>query len=141
MNYKILDHTADIKAEIYGVDYNDLFKSAHLLWLNIVSDIKTIKLCNSKEIFTLCEENIEYLLVEFLKELNYYLAVRKKLLVNPEISINLMDKTYNLNCLANSIDIYNKDILIKEEIKAITLHNLSIKKVNNNYVATIIMDL
>ncbi len=139
--FKLLNHTADIKLEIYGTDVNDLFNSAYLAWFNIVGEIIEIKNKYEEVEISIIENNLEYLLVEYLRELNYYLTVKKIFLINPKISINKNEDFYTINCKLKGLSMKDCNIIIKEEIKAITLHNLSIKSINNKQVATIVLDV
>ncbi len=80
MKYKILDHTADIKIEIYGESLKILFENAHKAWLDIINDNK-LKINNNELTITIKENSLEFLLLEYLKELNYYLTVKKTILI------------------------------------------------------------
>lgn len=138
--YKILDHTADIKIEIYGESLKFLFENAHKAWLDIISD-SDLPLSFKELSFNIAETNLEFLLLEYLKELNYYLTVKKTILINPDIYISFNNNVFELTSKVNVIEINNKNISIKEEIKAFTLHELNIVNANNNYMATIIIDV
>lgn len=139
--FKLLNHTADIKIEIYGNDINDLFNSGYLAWRYIVSEINEIKTEDKDIKISITENNLEYLLAEYIKELNYYLTVKKIMLINPKIAVTQDDKKYTINCEFMGLSINENDIIIKEEIKAVTLHKLSITNSNNKLIATIILDV
>ncbi len=140
MKYKILDHTADIKIEIYGESLKILFENAHKAWLDIINDNK-LKINNNELTITIKENSLEFLLLEYLKELNYYLTVKKTILINPKINISANNNVFEIKSKVNVIEINSKNISIKEEIKAFTLHELNIINENNSYKATIIIDV
>ncbi len=139
--FKLLNHTADIKVEIYGNDINDLFNSGYLAWRYIVSEINEIKTEDKDIKISISENNLEYLLAEYIKELNYYLTVKKIMLINPKITFTQNDEKYTINCEFTELNINENDIIIKEEIKAVTLHKLSITNSNNKLIAKIILDV
>lgn len=140
MKYKILDHTADIKIEIYGESLKILFENAHKAWLDIINDNK-LKINNNELTITIKENSLEFLLLEYLKELNYYLTVKKTILINPKINISANNNVFEITSKVNVIEINSKNISIKEEIKAFTLHELNIINENNSCKATIIIDV
>lgn len=140
MKYKILDHTADIKIEIYGESLKILFENAHKAWLDIINDNK-LKINNNELTITIKESSLEFLLLEYLKELNYYLTVKKTILINPKINISANNNVFEITSKVNVIEINSKNISIKEEIKAFTLHELNIINENNSCKATIIIDV
>lgn len=138
--FKILDHTADVMFEIIGKNYNELFFNAHLAFINFTC-YKYNTNSNGNLIINLQETSLEYLLLEYLKKINYYLTVKKLLLINPVITINTLDNNYNVVSNCEYLDIRLTDIKIKEEIKAFTLHNLKIKQNKDKYKVKILLDI
>lgn len=138
--FKILDHTADVRFEIIGKNYNELFYNAHLAFIIFTCD-KFKNQTNGNLIINMQETSLEYLLLEYLKEINYYLTVKKLLLIKPIITINTLDNNYNLVSKCEYLDIRLTKTKIKEEIKAFTLHDLNIEQQENIYKVKILLDI
>ncbi len=138
--FRILDHTADVRFEIIGKNYNELFYNAHLAFISFTC-VKFKNQSNGNLFINMQETSLEYLLLEYLKEINYYLTVKKLLLIKPVITISTLDNNYNLVSNCEYLDIRLTKTKIKEEIKAFTLHDLNIEKQENIYKVKILLDI
>ncbi|MDH7605272.1 MAG: archease [Melioribacter sp.] len=141
MPYKFIEHTADIAIEVEGKTIEDVFISAFYAWKEIVLETTNIKNEQSKK-FIFNSKTLEELLIEFLGELNYQLYT-KKWVVN---SINkiLIEKTSELFHLDFEVfgeSLKNKNHLVKEEIKAVTFHQMKIEEKNGNLSTIIVFDI
>ena len=138
--YKEIDHTADMAFEVSGKSLEDLFIASAEAWRSTVSDEKVISGKESKKI-VLGSSSGELLLVEFLNELNFLLLTRKWMF-NRIIKIKIIfeNNEWALNC-----EIEGEPILsgakIKQEIKAITFHQMEIKKIGNNFSTLLVFDI
>lgn len=141
MSYKFIDHTADIAVQVESDTLEGLFTDAAYAWREAVADRsgKTIK--NNKKI-KIEEENKEILIVAFLDELNYLLFTKKWLMYKIiSLKISKLSKSYYLDAVIAGEE-YNKEkILLKEEIKAVTYHNLEITNTINGYKVLIVFDI
>lgn len=140
MSYKFLDHTADIAVEVHADTIEDLFISAAAAWSEAVIEFNE-EGQQEKRIY-LSESTLEELLVSFLAELNY-LLYSKRWMFNRIISIVLEPRqgTWNLNCLITGNELNNKEYTIKEEIKAVTFHQMLIQQLEGQYTTRIIFDI
>lgn len=139
--YKIeqIDHTADIGYHITSDSIEDLFKGAVLALYNTVIDLKHVKSGQQYQ-FSLNNQDMDDLLYSCLKMCldHYYqtgfiaknilfLEIRNKaelkiMLEGSQLTDSLKDK-------------------LKYDIKSITYHQLSIKKVKQGFASNIILDV
>ena len=140
-NYKFIDHTADIAIEVSGNTYAELFIAALAGWKDSVIKVSTKKRELIKKEIVLEEYSIEELLVSYLQELNY-LFENKKLFpagLN-DIHIEQKDDRFLLRSVIRFASA-TADDEIKTEIKAVTFHQLDIKKVNEVYKTILVFDI
>ncbi len=152
MSYKIIEHTADIGiyAEANSLEnlfidfafgfkeltYNTTSISNSFSMNNIVVEQFEI---NNIELST---NTYEELLIYFLDELNYNLITEQLLFHSiDKLKIYESDNLKSFISIINFIK-YNSAIhQLKSEIKAVTFHQLEIKKMNDKYFATVIFDI
>ena len=139
-NFKYFDTTADIGIEVESDNITDAFKNSAFGTLNLITDIEKIEKKITKEI--VIESEDEYgLLYDWITELLILLD-----------SENFMASEYNINIEKNSDeyilhgkisgDTYSTDkYSYKTEVKAITYHEINIKKKDNTYKIKFILDL
>ncbi len=134
--YKLISHTADIGIKVKGKTLKGLFKNSAFALFDIISDLNRIKV---KEDFklNLKSENLEELLHDWLKELLFQCNVN--LFVFKEFHIARLNNT-SIESTAIGEHITSKDIL-KTEVKAVTYHNLAVKKEKDIWKAEIIFDV
>ena len=138
--YKFLDHTADILFEAYGKSLSEVFKNAALATFETQVNLKTVSSKIKKNI-KLKNENIENLLFDFLEEL-IYLKDAKYLVFNKfKVKISKTNNIYKLEAVAEGEKINPKKQELKIDVKAITLHEFSLKKIKNGYKARVILDI
>ncbi len=140
-NYRYIDHTADIAIEVSGNSYTELFIAALAGWKD--SSIYSPAGERSIEIMeiTFSEKSVEELLVSFLQELNY-LFENKKLFPAElrDLHIEQKDDQFLLKSVIGFAPVSSSDE-VKAEIKAVTFHQLDIKRVNNVYKTLIVFDI
>ena len=138
--YKFIDHTADIACEVTGDTLEELFIASAEAWRSSV--VEETKYCK-KEIkkFKLKASSKEQLLVDFISELNFNLFVRNWLL-NLVLILEIKQKngTWFLSTEAEGMPI-SQDVEIKQEIKAVTFHQMNIEKTGNQYRTFIVFDI
>jgi len=139
-NYKFIDHTADIACEVSGDSLEELFTASVEAWRSSVvgetnESNREIKKLNLKA------SSIEQLLVDFISELNFNLFVRNWL-INLVLVLEIKQKndTWFLSTEIEGTPI-SKDVKIKQEIKAITFHQMNIEKTENQYHTLIVFDI
>ncbi len=140
-SYKYIDHTADIAIEVSGSTYAELFIAALTGWKDSIIKVSQIERTTEKKEITLSEHSAEELLVSFLQELNY-LFENKKLFPAELNDIHIEQE--NDQFLLRSVILFTSvaaDDEVKTEIKAVTFHQLDIKKVNDVYKTLIVFDI
>ena len=122
--YKQIPHTADIAVRAYGKDLKDLFINAAYAMFDIIADLKGLK--NSIEIdVKVNAPSEEELLVSWLNELLYNFYT--KFIIFSKFKILSIDDN-NVIAKAKGKPVGDNKNRLKTEIKAVTYHNLKIKK-------------
>ena len=135
--FKFVDHTADIAVEITGNSLIDLFETAFYALKEIVIEQNDSRI--SREIsIKLSAESFSELLINFLSELNYFTQV-KKFIIKSISEIRIDDRVLSCNILYEVFDPGKHEL--KEEIKAVTYHQLNLQEVDNHYIATVVFDI
>ena len=139
-SYKQIDHTADIAFEVSGESLEELFQASSKAWLTSVSDVTTFSQSEIKKI-KLSSFSIEQLLVDFLSELNFNLFTKKWLCYSvDDLSIEKKEDDWYLvaSLIGNNI---GYEIHLKHEIKALTFHQMNIKKSGNVFSTLLVFDI
>ncbi len=135
-NYKTIDHTADIGIEVAGQTLAELFKNAAVALFDIIVD------CNDSpliaEEISLTTDNVEELMVAWLEELLYLFETKHFILRH--LSIKNIGDQY-INAQAQGVPFEKDKHQIKKEIKAVTYHQLKVKKEDDRWVARVIFDI
>jgi SHS2 domain-containing protein len=131
--YEILDHTADLKIRAYGASLEELFNN---ILIAIAEAIKPEILDSkflAKEI-KIQSPNLENLLIDFLSEVIYQSDLNDSVYTKAEFK-KLTEKEIEGKIFGQKIR------KVESEIKAVTWHDLEIKKENNLWQATIVFDI
>ncbi len=146
--YKIIDHTADLGIEVYGDNLNLLFSNAGNAFSEILTDVSKIEEHVSKDI-TVSGEDLEQLMVNWLHEILYNYEVNflifKRFIIKdlnkPDQNKRGIDSVYTLSCecYGEEFDQIKHDLLT--EIKAVTYHQIEVKRKNEKWWSRIIFDL
>jgi SHS2 domain-containing protein len=135
--YRMLDHTSDIGIDVWGKTKKELFANATRALYDLMTILKKVE--ELEEMIIMAEgENIEDLLVNFLREALYLYNGKRWLirkcevmkLTATKIEARLFGEPYNL-----------QKHTIKKEIKAVTYHGMSVKKTPGGWNAKVIFDV
>ena len=136
--YEILNHTADLAIKVQSNTVKGLFYKCAIALTDLLfgSQVSSIQQKAGKITLQITANNKEDLLVEFLGELlfhsickyRYFFDFKWKKFTEQEIIVD---------CLFHNL----KAIDLKMDIKAVTYHNIKIKKDNNNFSVIITFDL
>lgn len=129
--YEEVDHTADIALRVWGGDYQTLLSQA----ANGLYDLMGIAPVPGSEVerqFTLTQETLETILVDFLNELLY---LSEEGCVFKDFSFAERDSEYLVQAAGQEIRSQNR------HIKAVTFHDLNIEKTDDGFEATITFDV
>lgn len=132
---------ADVAFESFGKNLNELFGNSALALAEILADSKKIRPVQKKEI-ELKAKTIESLLYDFLSELLYLKDVEGIVYNKAKTKISKKEKEFVLKAkiFCQPISRVSKQFL-KNDAKAITMHQFSAKKTNGKWIARIIVDI
>ncbi len=135
MKYEILEHKADLKIRAFGKTKEELF----LNMLSGMSENMKPELQKpgekTKRKIKLSSFDFQALLVDFLSEILYLSQVNK------EVFFEVKFKKFSENEIDGEI-FGQKTERFGEDIKAVTYHNLEIKKTKNKtWEATVLFDI
>ena len=132
---------ADVAFEAWGRDLAELFSSAADAVMNVmVSGLGTIE--NRKSfVFVVRNDDIEMLLFNFLQELIFYKDARKLILRIPSVSIEQKNSHFTLNASAfgEKLDPARHRPIV--DVKAVTLYRFSLRKTDDGWKATVVLDI
>ena len=141
MKYELIPHTADMGIRLTNKTIKGLFNDAAFALFDILTHIEKVKPILQRRIFV---EAINYdeLLNEFLNKLLMEVMVKNNLLNKVKVlSIDEGCKRIALSAIIYGEPYDAKRHKIKTEIKAVTFHNLFVKKVKLGYQAEVIFDV
>ncbi|MEW6026585.1 MAG: archease [Planctomycetota bacterium] len=142
MRYKLINHTADIGIRLGSKTLKGLFEDAAFALFDILCDIKKVR-ASFKRTISVESGNREELLNEFLNTLLKEFTLENNLV--GKVKIKSIDSNNALRLVLSAViqgEPYDpKRHTIKTEIKAVTFHNLSIKKTSGGYTAEVVFDV
>jgi SHS2 domain-containing protein len=135
--FEILDHTADAGLLVYGEDLKALFENAGEAFFHLITDLRKVRQRIEKRI-KIEGEPLERLMVDWLNELLYLHEVE-----------NLLFKRFNIESVGeNGLtarvkgEPFQEGVhAIKTGVKAVTHHQIEVRKENGRWKARIILDL
>lgn len=138
MTYRLIDHTADFGIHVVGEDLKALFENAADAMFDLIVDHRKARGTQNLDI-EIGGDDWPDLMVNWLREL-LYLWNGKGLIVK-RTDIKFISE-YNISAVA-TVDPYQSAVHdIKEEIKAVTYHQISVQPVGDrNWESTIIFDV
>ena len=135
--YRRLEHTSDIKVEIYGADLAELFTNAATCLFDLILDRKKVRETQSVPL-SLESADLSELFLDWLRELlflfsNHSLAIRR-------IEIGSIEPTkIKATVFGEEFDAERHGL--KVEVKTPTYHEYRIEKGEDGYRATVIFDV
>lgn len=130
--FRELSHTADWQLEVWAPDLAELFTLA-AQGMYSLANIETVSEPEVNRELELKTEDLETLLVSFLSELLYFVEDERLAFDR----INLFLNGIHLRAELSGGEIRRQD----KEIKAVTYHNLEIKKKDQIYQVQIVFDV
>jgi len=135
--YEQFSHTADVGVRVYGSDLKELFDNAAFAMFDVIADLEGIKGSIVQDL-DLKAPNLDELLVSWLDELLYNFYTKSVIFYKFDIE-KLTDDSMKAKAYGRLVG-ENRNRL-KTEIKAVTYHNLHIKKNGEGYAVEIIFDV
>jgi SHS2 domain-containing protein len=135
--FEVLDHTADIGLIVYGEDLKSLFENAGKAFFHLITDLKKVRLRTEKRI-EIRKESLERLMVDWLTELLYLHEVEN--LLFKEFKVESVGEK-GLRARVKGEAFQEGVHVIKTGVKAVTYHQIEVRKGREGWRAQIIFDL
>ena len=135
MKYEFFDHTADAKFRAYGKTVEEAFSSAAEAMTAVMVKPESIDKKIRKEISAEGEDK-KSLLYDFLEQL--LVLLNEGFFLNSVEKIEIKGKVLKATVVGDS---YKKKYDINCEVKAITYHEMEVKKLKDRYMVQVIVDI
>lgn len=135
--YEFINHTADIGIKVRGLSLKELFENAARAMFDLIVDLDTVKTRNQMAIEIKGGE-LEELLADWLRDLLYRYNGDKYLLKEFKIE-KISPGALKARVRGEKLDMSRHSL--RREIKAVTYHDLKIRKLNRQWQAQIIFDI
>jgi len=141
--YRYLEEiaTADVAFEARGVTLEETFLAAADATLNtMVEEIGTVAPLE-RRVFSLAADSLDLLLLELLQEIIYHKDADRLLLRVRDLRIEETGSGYRLHgdAIGETIDPGRHPLLA--DVKAVTLHRLSVEKTPSGWRAVVVLDV
>jgi SHS2 domain-containing protein len=135
--YDTFDHTADLGLRIRAADLSTLFAEAGLaLESTLVEDLAAVEPRRCVDM-QLPPDELEYLLIDWLKALLYHFEVEQLLLARFEVKVDAAGLT--AAAWGEPFDAARHEL--SHEVKAITYHDLKVEQTPDGWLAEVIVDI
>ncbi len=135
-NYKILEHTADLKIRVFGKTKKELFKNAMIGMFRGANYQPEERGRNYEVEIKVKSMDLPSLLVDFLSEILYLVETKK--IVFEKVNF----KKFSSNNEIEATLIGRKLKRMGLHVKAVTYHGLDIRqKINDRWEATVLFDI
>lgn len=132
---------ADIAFEATGATLEELFASAAQATMQVmVGDLATIRQAETLRV-EVEQQTPEMLLFDFLNELIFYKDARRLLLLPAELQITEEGEHASLKAELRGETLDGERHRMETDVKAVTLHRLSVTKEAEGWRATVVLDV
>ena len=140
MGYEALDHTADAAFRVWGRDLPELFSKAAEAMYSVMIDVASVRPKVSKTL-SLSAPTVDLLLHDWLSELLFITDVEGLVFSRFEVDIHEEDGSFRLEaaCWGEPLDPERHSP--ETEIKAVTYHELEVKKEGDLWAAKLVFDI
>ena len=143
MPYHYLEEigTADIAFEATGRDLAELFSDAADATTNVMIDnIEAIQPRETRQI-ELSNDKLDMLLFDLLQELIFLKDAERLLLRMREVQITERDEIYFVKATAEGESLDAERHYQRADVKAVTLHDFSVERVEGGWKAQVLLDI
>jgi len=135
--YHLIDHTADFGIHVSGTNSKDLFANAAQALFDVITDIDSLTGQDSCHL-EVSGEDWSDLMVNWLREILYLWNGKERLVK----SVNITALSANKLSAKVVFDPYDPDRhTVITEIKAVTYHQIQVKRTPSGWSARIIFDI
>lgn len=135
--YRRFEHTADIGIEAFGATREELFENAAFGMFDQAIDIQAVQEAR-EETVEVEAESLEYLLKEWLSELLFRFAGKGRVFRRFKVH-EMTDTTLKASAFGEALDPERHGL--KTDLKAVTYHQLSVRKEGKRWKARVIIDV
>lgn len=137
MSYQLLDHTADLRVLVFGINRSDLFKNAGLALFDLIFQPGPGKPLDVVDLEVVGGDPTD-LLINFLRELLYLWVGTGLRVLQIEID-TLSDTSVTAHVATTPYQQQHHEII--QEIKAVTYHQADVVRTEKGWQATIVFDI
>ncbi len=143
--FRYLRHTADVSFFAYGNTEKECFKNSANAMVNLMFDFPLIKLENKKNIKNIIinekASNKDDLLWFFLQKIISTIYIKSIVITNiKNIKISNKNNVFSITSELSFLKTKNQKYFLMD-VKAVTPHQLTIKKINNQYRSHVVLDI
>jgi SHS2 domain-containing protein len=135
--YRFIDHTADFRLEIFGIDEEDLFVQAAKALTDLITDPKTLE-GRSRQTITVSGDDWSDLMVNWLRELLYLWSGEERLV--DSVALHSLESTH-LKATVTTDAFRAGRHPIRNEIKAVTYHQIDVRPWQTGWRARVVFDI
>jgi SHS2 domain-containing protein len=135
--YRRLEHTSDVKVEIYGADLAGLFTNAAICLFDLILDRSKVRKTTAVPV-SLEAAALPELFLDWLRELLFLFSTRS--LAIGRVVISSIEPT-RVSATVFGEEFDAKRHGLKVEVKTPTYHEYRIEKTEDGYRATVILDV
>ncbi|MBN2465355.1 archease [candidate division WOR-3 bacterium] len=135
--YRLLEHTSDIKVEIYGADLKGLFTNAATCLFDLTLDLDKVRESRSVPV-SLQSADLPELFLNWLRELLFLFSTHS--LAIRRVEIGSIEPT-RLKATVSGEEFDQERHGLKVEVKTPTYHQYRIDKTAEGYRATVVLDV
>lgn len=135
--FEILNHTADIGIIVHGANLKTLFENAGEAFFHLITDLRKVRRRIERRV-NLGGESLDRLMVDWLSELLYLHDVENLLFKGFKVDAAGED---GLKARVKGEPFQEGVHVIKTEVKAVTYHQIEVRRENGRWRAQVILDL
>jgi SHS2 domain-containing protein len=135
--YRRLEHTSDVKVEIYGADLAELFTNAATCLFDLILDRRSVREAKSVPL-SLESAALPELFLDWLRELLFLFSTRSLAIRRVEVG-SIEPTRISATVFGEEFDAERHGL--KVEVKTPTYHEYRIEKTEEGYRATVILDV
>jgi SHS2 domain-containing protein len=134
---EIIDHTGDIGIRITARSREELFATAAKAMVQLILPSRGTGTTEQRH-YQATGDDDEQLLVNWLSEINFYFQT-EQFLPCDILTLEMNDNSLQAEVTGNVISLEHNSI--HTDIKAVTYHRISVKKINDLWTAQVIFDI
>jgi SHS2 domain-containing protein len=135
--YRRLEHTSDVKVEIYGADLSGLFVNAAVCLFDLILDRNSVREAQSVPV-SLEAAALPELFLDWLRELLFLFSTRSLAVRRVEVG-SVEPSRVDATVFGEEFDAERHGLRV--EVKTPTYHEYQIEKTADGYRATVILDV